>query len=77
VAQACSNGCDLNPAGSDDACKPEWSCRDSEFQGQQVWTCAGNSRFRCEDGVVQKEECAEECSVQAAGSDDLCTLAAS
>jgi surface antigen len=75
VAQACGNGCDINPAGTDDTCKAEWSCQDSEFAGRQVWTCEGNSRYRCENGVVQKEACAQECQVQAAGSDDVCVAA--
>jgi hypothetical protein len=76
VVQACGNGCDLNPAGVDDTCKAEWSCLDSESAGRQVWTCDGNRRYRCDNGVVQREDCVEQCAVQAAGSDDVCVAVA-
>jgi hypothetical protein len=50
----------------------QWSCADSAFSGRQLWTCRGAERFRCTNGVPEKEACLQTCASRPLGTDDVC-----
>jgi len=54
-----------------------WSCSKSAWQGQQLWTCSGGSRYRCDaSGKPRREACARGCWRNKLGKDDQCVTAA-
>lgn len=71
--EACANGCQVNPIGTDDVCKPPPAptCPAGTFA---LWNCneAGTERVRCTSGNVETEACAHGCEVKATGTDDVC-----
>lgn len=73
VEQACASGCNVNPLGTHDTCKSAaWSCEDSEYEGQQLWTCSGGALHRCTAGAPEQQACASGCAINPLGSDDVC-----
>ena len=81
VTETCANGCQSEPAGTDDVCKSapppppppvNWSCSKSAYAGNQYWTCSGNARFKCTNGVPQTEVCSNSCQSKPVGTDDVC-----
>ena len=80
VSEHCSAGCQSNPLGTDDVCKGStpppapinWSCAKSSYQGQQLWTCSGSYRYRCENGVPKADYCAAGCQSNPLGTNDIC-----
>jgi hypothetical protein len=82
VTETCANGCQSQPAGTDDVCisppppppppPVNWSCASSSYQGNQYWTCSGKARFKCVSGVPQTQACANGCQSKPVGTDDVC-----
>ena len=73
--QVCANGCQSNALGTDDTCKSatvNWNCANSAYNGQQYWTCSGNARYECVNGVPQMDACPNGCLSEPLGTDDQC-----
>ncbi|MFH1451369.1 MAG: hypothetical protein ABIF89_02055 [bacterium] len=49
-----------------------WNCSDSSYYGQQIWTCSGSSRYRCQNGIPVSEYCANGCVAVSLGQNDYC-----
>jgi hypothetical protein len=60
------------PASAAPAPSPSWSCSKSSHGGQQIWTCSGGSRYRCEANVPKVEVCPTACVSNPPGIDDTC-----
>ena len=74
-SQVCSNGCQVNSAGTDDACKGSgisWNCANSAYNGQQYWTCSSGNLFKCVSGSPQKTTCSNGCQSNGLGVNDTC-----
>ncbi len=73
--KTCSSGCQVNALGTDDTCKSttvSWNCANSAYNGQQYWTCSGNARYECQNGVPQMQACPNGCQSMSLGVDDQC-----
>ena len=73
--ESCPNGCQVNALGTDDTCKSatvNWNCANSAYNGQQYWTCSGNARYECVNGVPQMVSCPNGCLSEPLGTDDQC-----
>ncbi|MBX7099660.1 MAG: M23 family metallopeptidase [Myxococcaceae bacterium] len=67
--EACANGCEVKPYGTDDVCSPPPPCPAGLGA---AWTCSGaNERSRCVDGQVTKEACALGCEAPS-GAEATC-----
>ncbi len=49
-----------------------WTCNQSSYQGQQVWTCSGGTLYRCENGTPVKKDCPSGCNTNPLGVNDTC-----
>jgi hypothetical protein len=68
-AHAKANGAIVGPVGT------TWSCNDSAYQGQQLWTCSAGNLHKCDNGAAVEQTCSDGCDVNAVGSDDTCKTA--
>ncbi|MHB8878944.1 MAG: CHAP domain-containing protein, partial [Myxococcaceae bacterium] len=76
VKQSCEQGCVVRPLGSNDLCISNasgWSCADSAYNGQQLWTCSTGKLYRCSNGVSQVVACPSGCTVRPTGTNDYCS----
>lgn len=84
LKEDCTHGCLPGSNGSEATCAPapsnpnptnpiNWNCVNSSYKGQQVWTCSGGSRYKCDaSGKAQKETCSYGCVWAGLGVDDYC-----
>jgi hypothetical protein len=77
--EACGRGCLASSGEGDAVCvEPDasWSCADSEYQGQQYWTCDSSTgqlhRCDADGGVVAA--CEAGCATGPVGTDDACRI---
>lgn len=49
-----------------------WSCQDSDWHGQQLWTCAGGGLHMCQGGRAVEQACQRGCFFNGYGRHDLC-----
>jgi len=55
-----------------DSSRVMWNCLRSAYRGRQIWTCSGQSRYRCVNGAPVSEYCSNGCIIRSLGQDDEC-----
>jgi GH25 family lysozyme M1 (1,4-beta-N-acetylmuramidase) len=76
LSKVCAAGCDVKPAGSDDACAAATFCPagDGPYCGGDLIGGDRNTLYQCKAGVVTKlQSCTSGCTWAPYGSDDHCT----
>ncbi len=51
----------------------KWDCKDSAYEGHQIWTCHEGLLNRCEGGKPVTINCSRGCESMEMGDDDLCS----
>jgi len=73
VKEVCSNGCQINPVGTADVCKPTDFCQTVTWGGAGPY-CNGNTLVTCasDKTTVISQTCASGCQVNPPGTPDSC-----
>jgi hypothetical protein len=84
VAQVCSNGCSVQPAGTDDFCSPSSGGNNTCPNGQNGYYCGSslgldpNTLYSCQNGVKSfYQSCALGCIQKPPGTADVCRTSTS
>lgn len=79
LSKQCSNGCQINAAGTNDSCRGISNCPSGNglYCGSSV-NLSSNVLYNCNNGVyTQSQTCDYGCQVNAAGTNDSCKAGAS